>query len=231
MTGELFILMGTAAWLGILTSISPCPLATNIAAVSFIARRIERPRAALVTGLLYALGRSAVYVVLGALLVSSMLAAPSVSHWLQKYMNKLLGPVLILVGMVLLGLIALPGGGNGWSARAGQRVQNWGIWSGLALGIVFALSFCPSSAALFFGSLLPLSVKAESSVLLPTVYGVSTALPVIAFAVLIAFGAQAVGKAFDRLSAFERWARRVTGALFILLGIYFTLRFVFMLAI
>jgi cytochrome c biogenesis protein CcdA len=226
MSVDLFIIIGTAAWLGILTSISPCPLATNIAAVSFIARRIERPRAALATGLLYAVGRSAVYVALGALLVTSVLAAPSVSHWLQKYMNKLLGPVLILVGMVLLGLITLPGGSSGWGARAGQRMQNWGIWSGLALGVVFALSFCPSSAALFFGSLLPLSVKVESSVLLPVVYGIGTALPVIAFAVLIAFGTQAVGKAFNRIGIFELWARRVTGVLFIVIGIYFTLRFI-----
>jgi cytochrome c biogenesis protein CcdA len=226
-TGDLHIIMGTAAWLGILTSISPCPLATNIAAVSFIARRIERPRAALVTGLLYAVGRSAVYIALGALLVASVLAAPGVSHWLQKYMNKLLGPVLILVGMVLLGLISLPAGKGGWGARISQRVQDWGIWSGLALGIVFALSFCPSSAALFFGSLVPLSIKAESSLLLPGIYGVSTALPVIVFAVLIAFGAQAVGKAFNRITAFEVWARRITGVLFIVIGVYFSLRFVF----
>lgn len=230
MTGDLLIVAGSAAWLGILTSISPCPLATNIAAVSFIARRIERPRAALATGLLYALGRSVVYVALGALLVASVLAAPSVSHWLQKYMNKLLGPVLILVGMVLLGLIALPAGGGGWGARISQRVQNWGIWSGLALGVVFALSFCPASAAIFFGSLVPLSIKAESSLLLPGIYGISTALPVIAFAVLIAFSAQAVGQAFNRVAAFERWARRVTGVLFIAIGVYFTLRFVFRIA-
>lgn len=229
MTGDALIVIATAAWLGILTSISPCPLATNIAAVSFIARRVDRPRSALTTGILYAVGRSLVYVSLAALLVTSVLAAPTVSHWLQKYMNKLLGPVLILVGMVLLGLIALPTGRGGWTTRASQGVQNWGVWSGLALGVVFALSFCPSSAALFFGSLIPLAVKAESAVTLPLVYGAGTALPVLAFAVLIAFGTQAVGKAFHRIELFERWARRVTGVLFIAVGIYFTLRFIFRL--
>lgn len=227
MTGQWWLAVGSAAWLGILTSISPCPLATNIAAVSFIARGIERPRAALATGLLYAAGRSAAYMTLGALLVASMLAAPVVSHWLQTYMNKLLGPVLILVGMVLLGLVSLPTGTGGWGARIGRRVENWGVWSGLALGIVFALSFCPSSAALFFGSLIPLSVKADSPLLLPGVYGISTALPVIAFAILIALGTQAVGTAFNRIAAFERWARRITGALFVGIGAYFALRFIF----
>ncbi|HKQ49433.1 MAG TPA: aromatic aminobenezylarsenical efflux permease ArsG family transporter [Phycisphaerae bacterium] len=227
MSGEFLIAIGTAAWLGILTSISPCPLATNVAAVSFIARRVEKPRAALATGLLYAVGRSAVYVVLGALLVASVLAAPSVSHWLQKYMNKILGPLLILVGMILLDWIHFRIGDGRLGQRVGERVRNWGVWAGLALGVVFAMSFCPSSAALFFGSLVPLSVRAESPLMLPAVYGVSTALPVIVFAVLIAFSARAVGRAFERVAIFEGWARRITGAIFVLIGIYFSLRFIF----
>lgn len=227
MSGEFLIAIGTAAWLGILTSISPCPLATNVAAVSFIARRVEKPRAALATGLLYAVGRSAVYVALGALLVASVLAAPTVSHWLQKYMNKLLGPVLILVGMILLDWIRFRVGDGRLGQRVGDRVRNWGVWAGLALGVVFAMSFCPSSAALFFGSLVPLSVRAESPLMLPAVYGISTALPVIIFAVLIAFSARAVGRAFERVAVFEGWARRITGANFVLIGIYFSLRFIF----
>ncbi len=219
--------IGSAIWLGILTAISPCPLATNIAAVSFIARRVDNPRAAVLTGVLYAIGRSLVYVTLGALLVASVMAAPSVSHWLQKYMNKILGPVLILVGMILLDLISVGSFGGGLGERVGKRVEGWGIWSGLALGVVFALSFCPSSAALFFGSLVPLSIKFESSLLLPSIYGASTALPVIVFAVLIAVGAKAVGRAFNRVASFERWARLVTGIIFIAIGVYFALRFVF----
>lgn len=224
---ETWLAIGSAIWFGILTAISPCPLATNIAAVSFIARRVDNPKAAVATGVLYALGRSLVYVTLAALLVASVLAAPSVSHWLQKYMNKILGPVLILVGMILLDLISIGSFGTGLGERVGKRVEGWGIWAGLALGIVFALSFCPSSAALFFGSLLPLSIKHESSWLLPAMYGASTALPVIVFAILIAVGAKTVGKAFDRVGSFERWARRVTGLIFIVVGAYFCLTFVF----
>jgi len=225
--GEMLLATGSAVWLGILTSISPCPLATNIAAVSFIARRVDSPKAAITTGVLYAVGRSVVYVALGALLVASVLAAPALSLWLQKYMNKLLGPLLILVGMILLDLIGVGSFGGGLGARVGKRVENWGVWAGLVLGIVFALSFCPASAALFFGSLVPLAIKFESSLLLPTAYGASTALPVIVFAVLIAVGAQAVGRTFNRVAAFERWARRATGIIFIVVGIHFSLRYVF----
>jgi len=226
-TTELFVGVATAAWTGVLTAISPCPLATNVAAISFIGRRVTSPRAALLTGLLYTLGRSLVYIAIAAVLVSSLLSAPAVSAALQKYMNKLLGPVLILVGMVLIGLIEFRASGSKLGERMGRRVADWGVWAGLVLGVVFALSFCPASAALYFAGLIPLAIKCESSVFLPLVFGIGTALPVVGFAVLIVFSAQAVGKAFDRIRAVELWARRLTGAVFIVVGLYFCLAFVF----
>lgn len=224
---EMALGMCSAVWLGVLTAISPCPLATNIAAISFIGRRIDNPRAAVTTGLLYAVGRTVAYTVLAALLVSSLLSAPMVSHALQKHMNKVLGPLLILVGMLLTGLIEFNVKGSGLAARLGQRVESWGIWSGLALGAVFALSFCPGSAALFFGSLIPLAVKYESVFILPALYGAGTALPVLVFAILIAVSTRAVAQAYDRITQFEWWARRITGALFIGIGVYFCLAFIF----
>lgn len=229
MTGEMILGMSSAAWLGILTSISPCPLATNIAAISFIGRRVGNPKAVVATGLLYTAGRSLAYVVLAMILVGSLLSAPTVSHVLQKYMNKVLGPILILVGMLLLNLIQFRVPGIGISEKMSKRVEAWGIWGGLALGVLFALSFCPASAGLYFGSLIPLSVKCESSVLLPLLFGIGTALPVFVFAILIAAGTQAVGRAFEKISQFEWWARRITGMIFIVIGVYFSLAFVFQL--
>ncbi len=229
MTNELLLGVGSAAWLGILTAISPCPLASNIAAISFISRRVERPGAVLCTGLLYACGRTLIYMALAMLIISSLLLVTDVSHALQKHMNKVLGPLLILVGMVLLGLIRFPAIGSGVTERLGKRFAGWGYFGSFALGAVFALSFCPASAALFFGSLIPLSVKYESAVVLPLTYGIGTALPVIGFAVLIATGARAVGRAFDRVAALERWMRGITGVLFIGVGIYYALRFIFRL--
>ena len=227
MTGEMALGLGSAVWLGVLTSISPCPLATNIAAISFIGRRVGSPKAVATTGLLYTLGRSVTYIVLAVILVSSLLSAPAVSHVLQKQMNKALGPLLILVGMLQLELIQV--GSLGIDARAGvgKRVEGWGVWGGLALGIAFALSFCPASAGLFFGSLLPLSIKCESRVLLPLVFGVGTALPVCVFAILISFGTRAVARTFAKITKFEWWARRVTGVIFLVVGVYFCLAFIF----
>jgi cytochrome c biogenesis protein CcdA len=223
MNEGLLLAAATALWLGILTSISPCPLATNIAAISFIARDMSSARRVLATGVLYTLGRTLTYLILGALLVTSLLSIPEVAMFLQTYMNKALGPLLLVVGLILLDVIPL----RFSTSCGGGRIERWaesaGVWGSLPLGMVFALAFCPVSAALFFGSLIPLALNAGSSVTLPSLYGIGTGLPVFVFAVLIGLGAQWVGKAFNKLTQIEKWARRVTGVIFIAVGIYLSL--------
>lgn len=214
-------------WLGILTSISPCPLATNIAAVSFIGKQFaSAPRVAL-SGVVYVLGRMLAYAGLGSFLVAGLLSAPTLSGLLQNSMNRILGPLLILVGMVLLELLRfrLPGGGVGEKMQ--ERAGRGGIFGAGFLGIVFALSFCPVSAALFFGSLIPLSVKHGSGIVFPLLFGVGTGLPVAVFAMMIALGARSIGVVFRDLSRVERWARRITGAVFLVVGIYYSLVYIF----
>ena len=217
----------SALWFGILTSVSPCPLATNITAISFVGRKTGSASGVLLSGLLYAVGRSVVYVAIAMLLVSSLLSAPSVSLALQSWMNKLLGPILILVGMVMLGLIRINLRGKGMSDRLQKRVEQWGLLGALALGVLFALSFCPVSATLFFGSLLPLSIKHSSGFMLPFLYGIGTAIPVVVFAVVLAFGARWLGRIFERVTQLERWMRVATGVLFIGVGIYMSLVYVY----
>lgn len=216
-----------ALWLGILTSISPCPLAANLAAVSFIGRRLDSPRRVLLAGTAYTLGRALAYAGLGALIVASVLSIPAVARALQGGMNKVLGPLLIVVGVLLLEWVRPVFGGGGVSAAVQRRAERGGLWGAALLGFVCALTFCPVSAALFFGSLIPLAVRHGSSVGLPAAYGVGTGLPVLAFAVLFALGARWVARAFDRLTALERWARRATGVVFIGAGLYLTLVHVF----
>jgi len=224
---EFMVGVGSALWLGILTSISPCPLATNIAAISYIGRKVGNSRQVFLTGLLYTVGRTLAYLALAVVLVASVLSIPQISLFLQKYMHLALGPLLIVVGMFLLGLIEMNMGGSGMGEGLQKRVDAMGIWGALLLGVIFALTFCPTSAALFFGSLVPLSLKANSSVTLPVVYGIGTALPVMVFAVLLATSAQSVGKAYNVLAKIEWWARMVTGWIFVLVGIYFSLKYVF----
>jgi len=221
------IALGSAVWLGILTSISPCPLATNIAAISFIGRQVDSPRKVVAAGLLYTLGRMVTYLVLGILIVASVLSIPELAMFLQQNLNKFLGPILIVVGMFLLELITLDLMRSDIGSRMQGRVERFGIWGAALLGLLFALSFCPVSAALFFGSLIPLAVDHQSSVVMPILYGVGTALPVIVFAFVIAISTRMVGVLFNKLKTVEKWARRITGMVFILVGIYYTLIYIF----
>jgi cytochrome c-type biogenesis protein len=222
---EFILAVGAALWFGILTSISPCPLATNIAAVSFIGRKVSRPGYVLSTGLLYTIGRTITYVLLAIVLVKGLSSMPVVSHWLQKYMNRLLGPVLILVAMVLLDLLSFNVSSGGIASWCNKRAGGFGLAGALLIGILFALSFCPVSAALFFATLIPLSIKHSSAILLPTVYGAGTALPVLIFAFLLAISADLMGRVFNRVTQFELWARRITGGIFLAIGIYFTIAY------
>lgn len=217
----------TALWFGILTSISPCPLATNIAAISFIARKTDKIRNVLLSGLLYALGRTLAYLALGYLIMAGLLASGEIALFLQKYLNQALGPVLILVGMVLLGLIGTTVSVSLVGSGVQERASKGGIgWSAL-LGMLFALSFCPVSAGLFFGVLIPLSAANESMLVLPLVYGIGTAAPVIVFALLIAFASQRLSAAFNRLTQIELWVRHITGVIFVAVGIYYSLLYVY----
>ena len=222
--GSFWMAVGTALWLGILTSISPCPLSTNIAAVSYVGRRVGSGRAVLLSGVLYTSGRSLAYLVLGAASVWSLMSMVSVSTFLQGTFSRLLGPILIVLGLVLLGIFEFRVPSVGVSDGLQARVDRAGVWGAGILGLVFALAFCPVSAGLFFGGLVPLAVERSSPLLLPVVYGIGTALPVIIFAALLAAGARRLGAALDRVQVFERWARRVTALVFIGVGVYETLR-------
>ena len=223
---EAILILGSALWLGILTSISPCPLATNIAAISYIGKRVDSPLKVCFAGLLYTLGRTLAYIILGAVIVAGLLSVPAVANFLQHYMNMLLGPILVIVGVLLLELIKvnLPGIG---SEKLQNKAKELGIWGAGLLGIIFALSFCPVSAALFFGSLIPLSMQHKSIFIFPSLYGIGTALPVILFAFLIALSIGSVGKFYNKITQFESWTRRITGIIFIIVGIYFIATYIF----
>jgi cytochrome c-type biogenesis protein len=244
-----YLLYGLAAlYLGVLTSVSPCPLATNIAAISYIGRKVDSPRLVLSVGLLYTLGRCLLYLGLAVLLAATAWSIPAVSLFFQKYVHLVLGPIFLVLGMFLLGLITIAAGGTLFGEKLQKRVDALGVWGALLLGVLFAVSFCPTSAALFFGLLalvmgsqaevilgelakigisLPEASLPGSSVVLPLIYGVGTALPVLLVAFILAYSAQAVGRAYNVLSQVEWWARNAAGTVFLLVGIAFSLEYSF----
>lgn len=223
---ELLLAFVSAFWLGILTAISPCPMATNIAAVSFLSRTIERPRQVFWSGMAYAAGRMLAYAALGILIISSLLNIPVVSHFLQKYMNRILGPLLIVTGLFLLDLFTFRIPGFSMSRERHERLSRAGAGGAFLLGAVFALAFCPVSAAIFFGSLIPLSLETAMGVALPFVYGIATGLPVLIFAVMISLGVTSAAKMFQKAARLEKYARKVTAVLFIFAGLYYIYKYI-----
>lgn len=215
--------LGAAIWLGIMTSISPCPLSTNIAAISYVGRKVEKTRLVLFGGLLYTLGRSLAYIAVALLTTKGLMSIPGLSMFLQRYMNLFIGPLMLLLGVLLLGIFKLSFG-SGIGSGTQRNVDKLGIWGAGLLGILFALAFCPVSAGLFFGGLIPLAIKSNASIVLSSLYGVGTALPVLLFAFLLAFAANKVGTAFKKLTAVEFWVRRITAIILILVGIYLILK-------
>ena len=220
---SIMLAIGGAFWLGVLTSVSPCPMATNVAAIGYLARNSHSKALQLLAGLLYALGRAVAYSLVGALITWGLLSAPVLSNFLQKHLGQLMGPLLVLVGMVLLGMLpGLPSFGA--SQKLGKRVADLGVAGSGLLGFLFALAFCPVSAALFFGSLLPLAVRHESTWLLPAVFGIGSALPVLVFGILFTVARRAASKAFDRLQQSDRWLLPATGWLLVGVGLYLIAR-------
>jgi cytochrome c biogenesis protein CcdA len=220
-------LFASAIWLGILTSVSPCPLATNIAAVSFISHRITQRNIVFLSGIFYTLGRSLTYIILGILIVKTLVDVPIMSDFLQRYANKFLGIILILVGMVMLDLLKIPLSFPSVSEDTAKKLIEKGQVGSLLLGILFALAFCPVSAALFFGGLIPIAIKAQSGIWLPLIYGIGTGLPVLLFAFLVAAGTGYINNLYYRITRIEFYTKKVTGIIFIVVGIYYTFAYVF----
>lgn len=211
----------SALWLGVLTSISPCPMATNIAAVSFLSKKIVHPKAVLLSGVAYTAGRMAAYAALGFILIYSILSVPAAANFLQKYMAKALGPILIFTGLFLLNIIKFHFPSFSLHERHHHALADSGAPGAFVLGFIFALAFCPVSAALFFGSLIPLSLDSRIGAMLPFIYGVGTGLPVLVFAFLISEGVVSLSHWFRRLTKVEYYMRKITGAVFILVGLYY----------
>ena len=213
----------TAFLLGLLTAISPCPLATNITAIGFISKDIGNRNKIFLGGLLYTLGRVVAYTVLGIILISILKEGSSMfslQKGISKYGEILIAPVLIIVGVFMLfgDRLNLPKFGFSGTGKAEKLKGNLGS---LLLGVLFALAFCPTSGLFYFGMLIPMSAAEPGGYLLPIVYAVATGLPVILVAWILAYSVAGIGKFYNRIQVFQKWFNRVVAVLFIAVGIYY----------
>jgi len=212
----------SALILGLMTAISPCPLATNITAVGFISKDIENRNRVFINGLLYTLGRAVSYTAI-ALIIYLGADQFKFSGFLQRYGEKILGPLLIIIGLFMLDLIKLKFPGMSKLTSRMESKTKWGTFDAILLGMIFALAFCPYSGVLYFGMLVPLTVSSASGLYLPIVFAIATGIPVILFAWLLAYSVGSIGGVYNKMKNFEIWFRRVVAILFIGVGIYYTI--------
>jgi len=211
-----------AFFIGLLMTFTPCPLATNITAIAFISRKIDDSRHTLFVGVLYALGRMAAYISLTALIVYAGLNIQSISFFLQEYGEKLIGPFLVVMGVLMLEIVDIPlPGGHGWLQKIEISLGEKGYLGGFLLGVIFALALCPFSAVLFFGMLIPIALKTGDALLVPAVFAIATAFPVIIIFLVLVGGVKRVSGMMDAMQKMEKWIKWTVAALFIIVGIYY----------
>ncbi len=215
----------TALILGLMTSISPCPLATNISAICYISKDLNSRRKTFLNGILYILGRTISYTALGIVLIYFLKQGASIykiQKFITTYGEMIIGPFLIIFGIIMLDIIKLKLSiSTGLTRKMENKESKSSIWNSLLLGIVFALAFCPYSGVLFFGGLIPLSVSSASGYFLPVVFAVATGLPVIILAWILSFSVKSIGGVYNKLKTFEFWFRRIVGVVFIIIGAYY----------
>jgi len=211
----------SAIILGLMTAISPCPLATNITAIAYLSKNIKGKKHILINGLLYTLGRITTYTVIGLVLFFGA-SRFSVAKILQSNGEKYIGPLLIIIGVFMLDLIKINfGSGNKINELIAKISHKSSFVASFMMGVLFALAFCPYSGVLYFGMLIPLTVSSASGLYLPSLFAIATALPVIIFAFIISYAIGNIGKMYNKILVFEKYFKKIVAVVFIMVGLYY----------
>jgi cytochrome c-type biogenesis protein len=209
--------------LGLLTAISPCQLATNIIAIAYIGKDISNKQRIFANGLFYALGNAIGYSSIGLILFFGA-SKFHVSKILVSNGNMIMSLFLIITGVLMLDLIKMRLPTFEKITEKIKNRQNKGNKLNAALlGFLFAVTFCPYNAVIFFGMLIPLTITSVYGLYLPLVYSLASGFPVIVIAWLLAFSISGIGNFYDKIRVFQKWFNRVVAGIFIAIGLYFFL--------
>lgn len=211
-----------AFFIGLMAAISPCPLATNITAIAYASKRMDNSKHTIAIGLFYTLGRMLTYVLIASAIVWFGLNTQTIALFLQKYGEKILGPLLLIIGIVMLDIIKIKlFKSSDKINKLKEKLASKGFLGSFLLGMMFALAFCPFSAVLFFGMLIPIALKAGDGLIIPSVFAFATGLPVIIFSFILVYSVSKLGKIMDKIGTFEKWMRKIVSIIFIVTGLYY----------
>ncbi len=213
----------SALLLGLIVSVSPCALATNITAIGFISKDLENRHRVFFNGIFYTIGRALTYSTI-ALIIYFGADQLKLSGFFQLISEKVIGPFLLIIGILLLDFVKIKFPGFSGLAAKMEKKTSWGFTDAVLLGTVFALAFCPVSGVLYFGVLIPMTVVSAKGLYLPLVFATGTAIPVIIFAWIFAYTVSGIGVAYKRIKYIEVWFRRIIALLFIGIGTYYILQ-------
>ena len=212
-----------ALLLGVLTAISPCPLATNVTATAYISKTLSGKKKVILSGILYTLGLALSYTTI-ALIIILGASKFHVAKFFQGNGEKFVGPVMVLIGLIMLNVIKINFlGKSTFTEKLKDRFKDKGLLGSFLLGALFAMAFCPYSGAMYFGVLIPMSIKSNIGFTLPFFYAIGAGSLVLFFTFLIAFSMQKVGKYFNAITKIEKVMRFIAGGLFLLTGLYYIL--------
>ena len=211
-----------AFFIGLMTALSPCPLATNISAIAYMSKKINHSKHTLIVSFFYTFGRMFSYTLIASLIVWFGLSIQTISFFLQKYGERLLGPLLLIIGLFMIGFINLSFfKGSCGLHKFMKKFAKRGYLGSFLLGVLFALAFCPFSAVLFFGMLIPLALRAGDALIIPSVFAFATGLPVIICSFILVYGVSKISNILNKVQTFDKWMRRIVGVIFISIGIYY----------
>jgi len=213
-----------AFFIGLMTSISPCPLATNITAIAYISKQINQSKKIFWIGLIYTLGRMLTYVAIASSIIWFGLNTQFIALILQKYGEYFIGPIMIVIGIVMLDLIKIKlWDNNSKLDKIKEKLSKKGYLGSFILGIIFALAFCPFSAVLFFGMLIPLALKVGDGIIIPSIFAFATGLPVIILSLILTYSISKLGTIMHKIQIFEKWTRKIVAIIFVIVGVYYTI--------
>ncbi|KIV73125.1 membrane protein, putative [Bacillus mycoides] len=199
--------------LGVVGTLAPCQLTGNISAITLYGNQSLQKGHAWKHILLFILGKIVAFTTLGLLVWFLGKEIQQILTLYFPWLRKIIGPLLILMGLMLAGII------KGRSFFSIKFIRKQNEVGSFLLGFFFSLAFCPTMFVLFFGTLIPLSFSSNYGYLFPTFFSIGTALPIVVLMFIISYlGLN--GTLLKKSRKIGKNIQLIAGVLLILIGLY-----------